>query len=103
MIDSAKYGRMEIGRCITQSFGYIGCNVDVLDIMDSFCSGKQRCSVGANQRALLDRKQTVCPKDFVAYLLAAYKCIKGEVILIFDYNEMREDLTFNDFNTFYCS
>lgn len=77
MMKSAKYGRMEIGRCITQSYGHIGCNVDVLDVMDSFCSGKENCKVGASHPALLKKKQISCPKDFAAYLLASYECIIG--------------------------
>lgn len=77
MIKEAKYGRMEIGRCIKQSYGHIGCNVDVQDVLDSFCSGKQTCRLGANHKALLAKKQLSCPTDFAAYLKVSHYCIQG--------------------------
>lgn len=78
MTTKAKYGRMALGRCIKQSYGHIGCNVDVLDVMDSFCSGKAECSLLANHPALIKKKKLSCPEDFVAYLEIAYKCIRGK-------------------------
>ena len=78
MITLAKYGRMKIGRCIKQSYGHIGCNVDVKDVVDSFCSGKAQCSLSVSHQSLIKKKKLSCPSDFVAYLEASYDCIKGQ-------------------------
>lgn len=77
LVTSAVYGRMEIGRCISQSFGYIGCKVDVMDVMDGYCSGETICEVGASNRHLVSKKTESCPKDVAAYLSASFQCIKG--------------------------
>lgn len=77
MMQSAEYGRMELGRCITQSYGYLGCSVDVLSVLDSFCSGKTTCDLPASDRHLLSKKAESCPKDIAAYLVATYTCLKG--------------------------
>lgn len=80
LIREAKYGRMEIGRCIKQSYGHIGCNVDVLDVMDSFCSGKERCTTIVSHPAILSKKKLSCPTDFAAYLKMSYSCISGNYL-----------------------
>ena len=74
---SAKYGRMAIGKCIKQNYGHIGCQSDVLSIMDGFCSGRQSCSVKAGHDVLLNAKKKGCPSDIAAYLLPEYECLKG--------------------------
>src|SRR5688572_6772335 len=57
LMKSATYGRMRIGRCITskgieergpqvlQDPRYLGCSLNVLDILDRKCSGKTQCEI----------------------------------------------------------
>ena len=78
LMKSALYGRMSLGKCIRQDYGHIGCKADVLSILDGFCSGRQSCSVNANDLNLMTEKAKVCPSDMAGYLAPSYKCIKGE-------------------------
>ena len=81
LMKSALYGRMSLGRCIKQDYGHIGCKSDVLPIIDGFCSGRQSCSVNANDRTLVSAKSKVCPSDVAAYLVAMYGCLKGNCFM----------------------
>ena len=73
---SALYGRMRPGRCITRSYGNLGCSANVLPYMDTRCSGQRSCVVPIPD-PMLHRTQP-CPKDFTTYLEVEYQCIKGE-------------------------
>ena len=84
MMQSATYGRMRVGRCIDMNY-HIGCAMDVLLVMDGFCSGKQDCSVPIGHPILLSTKLTskVCSKSLSAYLTSSYMCINSKYIYIF--------------------
>jgi len=73
----ARYGRMSISRCVKQDFGFVGCSVDVLPVLDAHCSGRRACSV----RVLDDNFDNVkpCHDDLKSYLEVSYRCIKGVV------------------------
>lgn len=71
---SARYGRMRPGRCISHSYGNVGCAADVLPYLDSICSGKQTCEISIPDPNL--HKKRTCPKDFTTYLQASYQCIR---------------------------
>ena len=87
LMKSAFYGRMSLGRCIKQNFGYMGCTADVLPIMDGFCSGRHTCSVNANDRSLVSAKAGVCPTDVAGYLAPSYTCVKSMSHLsLFNFN-----------------
>src|SRR6218665_466117 len=43
VIDHARYGRMHIGRCVRTDYGYLGCSVNVVDVLDGICSGRRSC------------------------------------------------------------
>ena len=73
VIRNARYGRMHVGRCVTQSYGNIGCGADVTAELSRACSGRVRCSVAVI--SLYGRRS--CPKDFTSYLEASYECIRG--------------------------
>jgi hypothetical protein len=79
VIDSATYGRMRVGKCIEDNYR-IGCQMDVLDVMDSLCSGMKTCSVPVMAPLLFSTKTkaNVCPRLSV-YLQASYNCLKGGV------------------------
>ena len=38
-MEVARYGRMRLGRCVKNDLGYVGCFSDVIQILDSKCSG----------------------------------------------------------------
>jgi hypothetical protein len=81
VMEYARYGRMHYGRCIKRDYGYVGCDVDVLDIADKHCSGKQSCKIQVPD-PLMDRTQP-CPEDLKLYLKANYSCVKGILVLCF--------------------
>ena len=45
MVTNATYGRMRIGRCVDANLGHLGCQGDVLGVVDRHCSGRQRCEL----------------------------------------------------------
>jgi len=75
VVEHARYGRMSISRCVKQDFGFVGCSVDVLPVLDTHCSGRRACSV----RVLDDNFDNVkpCHDDLKSYLEVSYRCIKG--------------------------
>ena len=56
--------------------GYIGCNEDVLDIVDASCSGRQHCEFPVLN---LDEREDLepCLKGLEKYLDASYTCVSG--------------------------
>ena len=75
LMNAARYGRMEIGRCAKRNLGYIGCVVDVLTFMDTRCSGRTSCSVDVGTDALYNTHP--CPEDTKSYLETSYSCLPG--------------------------
>jgi hypothetical protein len=75
VIDYAKYGRMELGRCVERDYGYIGCATNVTRTLAAKCSGRQECTV-VNFEALF-AKQHQCATDLKSYLDAEYSCVNG--------------------------
>ena len=75
VMESAHYGRMMLGRCLTRNY-YVGCQADVLPHMDARCSGRPQCHLRIPDPVLFDAQP--CPKDLVAYLEASYRCQKGK-------------------------
>ena len=77
VMESAQYGRMELGSCLLRDYGYVGCGVSVLPYVDSKCSGRRSCTINIPD-PVLDKVQP-CPGDLKSYLQASYSCIKGKV------------------------
>ena len=75
LMQSARYGRMSLGRCIDTDV-YIGCSADVMTHMDNRCSGRPSCVIPIPDSTL--HQQQPCPNDMMAYLEASYACIQGE-------------------------
>lgn len=75
VIDSATYGRMKVGRCVTGNFGYLGCAADVLPVLDRRCSGRRFCEMKLPDPELF--KTSPCPGDFTSYLDVTYHCQTG--------------------------
>lgn len=77
VMEEAQYGRLQLGRCVTRDYGYIGCSANVIDLLDRTCSGQRWCQFGIP--TLRDIVQP-CPKDLTAYLEASYRCITGNTV-----------------------
>ena len=74
LMESARYGRMRAGRCVS-GYGKLGCHVNVLWYMDWRCSGRRRCRVYVAEPAL--HHADVCHSDLTSYLEAKYSCVTG--------------------------
>ncbi|ELT88188.1 hypothetical protein CAPTEDRAFT_216978 [Capitella teleta] len=74
IIKSALYGRMHLGRCIEGDFGYIGCSVDVLSVLDRMCSGRRTCQFQV-PLAEFDALRP-CVPDLTSYLEAHFECVQ---------------------------
>ena len=79
IMETARYGRMHLGRCVKNDLGYVGCFTDVLDLLDSRCSGKNQCEFQTPDREL--SKLQPCLEDLTSYLEASYRCVKGELLI----------------------
>ena len=70
---------MKIGKCLKTDL-YIGCSVDVSNLADRYCSGKQTCNVFIPDMEM--GAQVNCLEDEsllgAAYLEAGYTCQKGK-------------------------
>jgi len=85
---SATYGRMRIGRCISSTGinardpevlkdpRYLGCSMNILDILDRKCSGKIECEIRVIDMAL-ENIVPPCYPDLTVYLEVSYECING--------------------------
>ena len=79
MTSSAKFGRMEFTRCtIVQDF--IGCENDVLFLMDKWCSGRSRCHTIIPNDDLI-ASNIACLPYLRMYLRMQYSCLKGMFFL----------------------
>src|ERR1700733_1500186 len=88
LMRSATYGRMSIGRCITEeeveaqksAVGddprYLGCSADVLSILDRKCSGKRQCDIRTADVSYNNVRP--CFPGLIAYLEVSYDCIAGK-------------------------
>jgi len=75
VVETARYGRMRLGRCIKYDLGFIGCSADVLRLADAACSGRRRCEI-ALPNEQFDRVNP-CLSELKSYLTASYRCLKG--------------------------
>jgi len=76
LIQSARYGRMSLGRCVQGGYGHLGCAVDVRSYLDSMCSGRSTCQLTRLPDPVLFSLKP-CPGDFTSYLEVSYECLTG--------------------------
>ena len=76
-VESAEFGRMEVGRCITEEDEFLGCTNDVLHLLDKWCSGRQRCSIKVSNPELEVANKN-CLKILKLYLRFDYNCLQGK-------------------------
>lgn len=74
-METARYGRLALGRCVGHDYGHLGCAVSVLDVLDNECSGRRACEFSVP--SLRDLVQP-CPKDLTSYLEATFQCVSGK-------------------------
>jgi len=79
-VESARYGRMRLGRCVRTDYGYIGCSTDVTDVLVGRCSGRRRCQVVNIELLMIEVLFAACPADLVSYLEVNYSCIRGRSV-----------------------
>ena len=74
-INTALYGRMQLGRCVKVDLGYLGCQTDVLSIMDRLCSGRTSCQIDTVNRGIFN--VNVPCSELQVYLHVEYACVPG--------------------------
>ena len=77
VMTSAVYGRMRVGRCVTQS-DYVGCWNNALAAFDELCSGKPSCQVEVRSDLWREEEQA-CYSYANGYLEADYACKEGAI------------------------
>ena len=77
---TARYGRMQFGRCMREDHGSVGCSANVIAHMDRKCSGRRTCQLTIPDASLHSIHQ--CPKEIMPYLEATYTCINGILQLL---------------------
>lgn len=75
LLETARYGRMNIGRCVETPMGYIGCYRDVLLLADRRCSGKRLCEIHIPNAEFESTRP--CLRELKSYLEISYICIPG--------------------------
>ena len=79
VIERAQYGRMELGRCVeVDLMGHLGCQTDVLGLVDRRCSGRRRCEIRVPDAELENTRP--CLRELKTYLHIEYRCIAGLLI-----------------------
>lgn len=77
-MERARYGHIQLGRCIDIDLGHFGCVSNKLSWLDQQCSGVSSCNI------LIDKNiESQCPSALSRYLEAEYRCQKG---LCYSYN-----------------
>ena len=78
LTEQAKYGRMRIGKCVKNDLGYLGCQNEVLNLVDRWCSGLQQCEIVVPNLEL-GNANTACLADLNSYLEVDYTCVPGRL------------------------
>ena len=74
----AVYGRMQLGRCVQHDMGYLGCQTDVLGLLDEKCSNKRSCEFTVFNELNFDPNIANPCKELSRYLEADYSCHKSK-------------------------
>ena len=76
-IETASYGSMQLGHCLKEDYGHLGCSADVLDHADSECSGKRSCVIKVPNKDMDHARK--CSRDLARYLEITYRCKSGKL------------------------
>ena len=75
-LDTAQYGRMDTGKCLAPKSQNMGCENDVLHLVDHLCSGLLSCKFSPYQE-LQKTKMSWCG-DLISYFRVGYSCTQGK-------------------------
>ncbi len=78
-MESALYGRMRLGECIEVDLGFLGCQNDVLHLMDQWCSGNTECSVDIPNQDLNTANSECNVRGLIPYLEVEFHCVQGNL------------------------
>jgi len=87
VMEEAIYGRRHIGKCIKPEDvegvedkpEFLGCHTNVLNFLDTKCSGKKQCEVSVPD-ADLQRTEHACRRGLMLFLEVKYTCVEGRPI-----------------------
>ena len=82
VVAHARYGRMRINKCVLENFGYVGCYVDVLDVLHARCTGRSRCALDVVEPTFGHRRP--CNVELNNYLEVDHQCLPGQSVHIID-------------------
>jgi len=85
----AVYGRMKVGGCVRTNFGYVGCYVDVLDVLHGRCTGRRRCALDVVEPTFGNRRP--CNVELNNYLEVDYICLPGSAVSVVDDSDDNND------------
>ncbi len=57
--------------------GYIGCSTDVLDIVNTKCSGRRSCEISVPNTEFEETKP--CYQELKMYFETSFRCLKGMI------------------------
>ncbi|ELT87116.1 hypothetical protein CAPTEDRAFT_199042 [Capitella teleta] len=76
LIMQAKYGHIEVSKCVGEMFatlGYLGCYANVTDTVAAQCDSKDRCQIRGDDPKILESKE--CSTGLPMYMDITYVCI----------------------------
>ncbi|ELT93823.1 hypothetical protein CAPTEDRAFT_193926 [Capitella teleta] len=79
-ISQAKYGHIEVSRCVDgifETFGSLGCYANVTDLVSSWCNKKNKCEIDIEDPGVVSTKS--CKNGLPMYLDISYVCVPGTV------------------------
>ena len=80
-MESARYGHIQLSRCIDTDLGHFGCEADQLSLLDRKCSGRDSCDIPVPGLNNLMDNQLPCTSALARYLEAEYKCQRGKLLM----------------------
>ena len=83
VMNSALFGRMRLGSCFTTEPGDMGCQTDVLHLIDQWCSGRRQCYKQVPNREIMAINK--CSTDHAFYLEVDYMCTAGKFHALLQY------------------
>ena len=78
VVTSAVFGRMEIGRCVPEDLGFLGCQNDAVDTMDEVCSGQRSCRTQVITQEFRKEVQGACRNGLSGYAKITHRCQDGK-------------------------
>ena len=97
-IQTAMYGRMHIGRCVSTDYGHLGCEANVRTLTDRRCSGRHQCQIAIPDREFETTRP--CPVEFIKFFEVEYRCTKGMTFMYLFLETCSKEAQFGSLNIF---